>query len=98
MPSRRSPRRWRVTLRVGPHVARFDAKGGVGETRPVEKLLSKQMPSRQERRQAERDAAKRAPGRAGAAGGAGAAAAGANMNPLGDWTTQAKDPYVGPGG
>jgi TPR repeat protein len=64
-------------------------------------------PSRQERRKAERDAAKRAPARAGAAGAAGAnqgaagaaAAALANLNvnvnpPLGDWTTQAKDPTV----
>jgi len=51
------------------------------------------MPSRQERRKAERDAAKRAP-RAGAAGAAEAAAAPANQNviPLGDWTTQAKTP------
>ena len=54
------------------------------------------MPSRQERRKAERDAAKRAPAKTGAGG----AAAGANVNviPLGDWTTQAEDPYVGPGG
>jgi TPR repeat protein len=61
-------------------------------------------PSRQERRKAEREAAKRAPARAGAAGAAGAnqgaagaAAALANLNvnvnpPLGDWTTQAEDP------
>ena len=57
-------------------------------------------PSRQERRKAERDAAKRTPARAGAAGAAGAAAALANLNvtPLGDWTTQAKDPYVRPDG
>jgi len=55
------------------------------------------MPSRQERRKAERDAAKRAPARAGAAGAAGAAAAIANLNvnPLGDWKTQAADPVVG---
>jgi hypothetical protein len=61
------------------------------------------MSSRQERRKAERDAAKRAPARAGAAGAnqgaAGAAAALANLHvnvnpPLGDWTTQAKDPNV----
>jgi hypothetical protein len=53
------------------------------------------MPSRQERRQAERDAAKRAP-RAGAAGAAGATAALAdlNVNAGGDWTTQAEDPWV----
>jgi hypothetical protein len=76
--------------------------------------------SRQERRKAESDAAKRAkrtagaagarggaraagaaraagPAGAGVAGGAGgAAAARANVNviPLGDWTTQAADPYV----
>ena len=50
------------------------------------------MPSRQERRKAERDAAKRAPGQAGAAG-----AAAARVNPrnsVGDWTTQAADPDV----
>ena len=53
------------------------------------------MPSRQERRKAERDAAKRAPraGAAGAAAAAGATAALANLNvnQLGDWTTQAED-------
>jgi len=60
----------------------------------------RQMPSRQERRAAERDAAKRAPAQAGAggAGGAAAALASVDVNPLGDWTTQAEDPYVGPGG
>jgi len=54
-------------------------------------------PSRQERHKAERDASKRAPSRAGAAGAREAAAALANfnVNPLGDWTTQAEDPYVG---
>jgi hypothetical protein len=54
------------------------------------------MPSRQERRKAERDAAKRAPGQAGAAGAGGAAAARANVitNPVGDWTTQTADPNV----
>ena len=54
------------------------------------------MASRQERRKAERDAAKRAPGQAGAggAGGAAAARANVNMNPVGDWTTQAEDPNV----
>ena len=58
------------------------------------------MPSRQERRKAERDAAKRAPAQAGAVGAAGAAAALANLNvnPLGDWTTQLENPSVGPGG
>ena len=58
------------------------------------------MPSRQERRKAERDAAKRPPAKSGAGGAAGAAAArvGVNVIPLGDWTTQAEDPYVGPGG
>ena len=54
------------------------------------------MPSRQERRKAERDAAKRAPAQARAAGAGGAAAAltTVNVNPLGDWTTQAEDPSV----
>ena len=53
------------------------------------------MPSRQERRKAERDAAKRAPVNAGVAGARGAATARANVNvnPVGDWTTQASDPY-----
>jgi len=50
------------------------------------------MPSRQERRRAERDAAKRAPGQA--AGGAAAARANVITNPVGDWTTQAADPSV----
>jgi hypothetical protein len=55
-------------------------------------------PSRQERRKAERDAAKRAPARAraaGAGGGGGAAADIANLtvNPLG-WTTQNGDHNV----
>jgi len=61
------------------------------------------MPSRQERRTATRDAAKRAPSQTGAggAGGAGGAAAAVanvnvnvNVNSVGDWTTQAADPYV----
>jgi len=59
------------------------------------------MPSHQERRKAERDAAKRAPGQAGAWGAAGAAGAAAalanlsvNVDPGGDWTTQAADPAV----
>ena len=64
--------------------------------------IPSQMASRQERRKAERDAAKRAPGQAGAAGaggGAGGAAAAlaklnVNVNPVGDWTTQAEDPAV----
>jgi len=58
------------------------------------------MPSRQERRKAGRDAAKRAPAKAGAAGAEAAAAARANVNvePLGDLRTQAKDPYVWPSG
>ena len=51
------------------------------------------MPSRQERRKAERDAAKRAPAQAGAAGAA-AARANVNVTQLGNWTTQAADPYV----
>ena len=60
------------------------------------RYLTRVMPSRQEQRKAERDATKHAP-RAGATGAAGAAAALANQNviPLGDWTTQADDPYVG---
>ena len=55
------------------------------------------MGSRQERRRAERDAAKRAPAKTGAtraAGAAGAAAALANLNVNGDWTTQTEDPHV----
>jgi hypothetical protein len=53
-------------------------------------------PSRQERRKAERDAAKRAPAQAGAAGAGRPAADGANVtvSPLGDWTTQAADHTV----
>ena len=55
---------------------------------------------------AERDAAKRAPAKTGAAGAAGiagtagaaAALANLNVNPLGDWTSQAEDPTVGPCG
>ena len=52
------------------------------------------MPSRQERRKAERDAAKRAPAQAGAAGAGGPAAALDNLtgHPGGNWTTQASDP------
>ena len=68
------------------------------------------MASRQERRKAERDAAKRAPAQVGAAVAAGVAGAGAggggggvaaaranasaNPNPGGDWTTQAADPVA----
>jgi hypothetical protein len=63
------------------------------------------MPSRQARRQAERDAAKRKPGQArgeataGAAvaaeaAGAAAALANLNVNPGGDWSTQATDPNL----
>jgi len=57
------------------------------------------MPSRQARRAAERDAAKRAPGQAGAGGAAGsggdaAPIANLNVNQGGDWTTQAEDPYA----
>jgi len=68
----------------------------------VEVAQRLKMPSRQERRKAERDAAKRAPAAAGAAGATGAAgaataAARANVdvNPIGDWTTQAEDPAAG---
>jgi hypothetical protein len=54
------------------------------------------MPSRQERRKAERDAAKRAPAQAGAAGAGGAAAARTHVNAKrgGDWTKQAADAGV----
>jgi hypothetical protein len=58
------------------------------------------MKSRQERRKAERDAAKRAPGQAEAAGAARAGAAAAvarvnvNVKPVGDWTTQNEDPLA----
>ena len=59
-------------------------------------------PSRQERRAAKRDAAKRVPSSAGAGGGGGAgvnaARADVNVKPLGHWTTQAENPYVGPCG
>ena len=69
--------------------------------RPLGCSVRQMPPSRQERRKAERDAAKRAPTKAGAGGAGGAAAAPANLNvnhPLGDWTTQAADPFVGPFG
>ena len=54
------------------------------------------MASRQERRKAERDAAKRALAQAGAMGAGGAASARTNVdvNPVGDWTTQAADPFA----
>jgi len=57
-------------------------------------------PSRQERRRAQRDTAKRAPAEEVAGRGAGVAAARANVNvnPIGDWTKQVEDPYVGPDG
>ena len=82
-----NPRRVRGPLRIGTTVAHVSS-----EVRSRSAL----MPSRQERRKAERDAAKRAPGQAGAGGSGGAAAARANvnMNPVGDWTTQAEDPGV----
>ena len=90
-----------VSARASPSP---EANGWVGET-PLtspssSSNLSVLMPSRQERRKAERDAAKRAPAQAGAAGAAGAAAALANLrvHPDGDWATQAADPEVGPGG
>jgi hypothetical protein len=51
------------------------------------------MASRQERRKAERDAAKRAPAKAGAAAAA-AAPTTVNVTPLGDWTTQNEDPTM----
>jgi hypothetical protein len=93
-PPRRTTRRVRDPPRVGPHVARYLTLRVGGETRPVlVKLvrllsISSPMPSRQERRKAERDAAKRAPGQAGTAGGAG------NVNPGGDWRSQAENPNV----
>jgi len=95
----------RAPPRVGPPVASIDVLG-LETTRPVStpfllflqgprSLLipspSHEMPpSRQERRKAERDAAKRAP-RAGAAGAA-AALANVDVNARGDLTTQAEDP------
>jgi len=79
-----------VTARPSP----TEAKVGGVKVPNVASVLA--MPSRQERRKAERNAAKRAPGQAGAAGAGGAAAALANsnvhVNPVGDWTTQASDP------
>jgi len=53
-------------------------------------------PSRQERRRATRDAAKRASAHAGASGATAAAAALAKLNvhPGGDWSTQEGDPNV----
>ena len=54
-------------------------------------------PSRQERRSAKRDAAKRAPAQAGAAGAAAAAAPAnshVNVNLGGDWRTQNEDPML----
>jgi len=65
-------------------------------TRPLGCSVRQMPPSRQERRKEERDAAKNAPARAGAGGAAAALAK--NVNPIGDWTTQAADPCVGPGG
>jgi len=70
---------------------RFHQKWGAR----VHSLRQMPPPSRQERRKAERDAAKRMPAQAGAAGAGGAAAARANINvnpdPLGDWTTQSSN-------
>jgi hypothetical protein len=68
----------------------LSASGWVDQAR----CSSVRMPSRQERRKAERDAAKRAPAQAGAAGAGGATAARANVNvnPVGEWKTQAEDP------
>jgi hypothetical protein len=59
-------------------------------------LSVKMPPSRQERRKAMRDAAKRAPAQSGAAGTGAAAAARAtvNVNQLGDWSTQTEDPMA----
>ena len=88
----RNPRRVRGRLRIGTPAAYCIVCEGCSTSRQI-------MPSRQERRKAERDAAKRAPGQAGAggAGGAGGAAtalANLSVNPGGDWTTQAADPAV----
>jgi len=73
----------------------LDAEGG-GWNPSVHSTVAfdGQMPSRQERRRAEREAAKRAPDQAGVARAAGAAAPPTNVtvNPLGDWTTQSEDP------
>jgi len=55
------------------------------------------MPTRQARRKADRDAAKRAPAQARAAAAAGAAAALANLGVNPGWTMQVEDPYVGLG-
>jgi len=82
----------------------------VGETRPPYEYQARtfilllrsdqvRMPSRQERRRAERDAAKRTSAQAGGAARAARAAAAVanlnmNVNPGGDWTTQAEDPDV----
>ena len=59
-------------------------------THPFAKL---RMPSRQERRRAERDAAKRAPAKAAGAEGP-AARVDVTKRPLGDWKTQAADPWL----
>ena len=90
-----------VVLWVSTRPSPTAAKGGWVEVAVgPSKLGQLKMPSRQERRRAERDAAKRAQARAGAAEAGRPAAALANVNviPLGDWTTQADDPYVWPGG
>ena len=87
------PPRLRGPLRISTPT---EAKGGwvKGGHRPV-----RYMPSRQERRKAERDAAKRAPGQAGTPRATGAkalyAAALADINVrinAGDWSTQIADP------
>ena len=89
-----------VSARPSPTEAKSEWVGG---KRPIviKSDLGSLIPSRQERRKAERDVAKRAPAKTGAAGagaagtgGAAAARANVNMNPVGDWTTQAEDPYV----
>jgi hypothetical protein len=99
----RAPRPKRSTLLDGqsPDVCvALELKQSRGPSIQTAGLLVRQMASRQERRKAERDAAKRASAEAGAAGARGATAARANpnVNPVGDWTTQAEYAYVGPGG
>jgi len=86
------------SLTCARHACSFTRRVNRVKHRSSHDTSSLRMPSRQERRKAERDAAKRAPAQAAAAGAAGAAGAAAalanlrvNMNPGGDWTTQAAD-------
>jgi hypothetical protein len=97
------PGRPRGPLLIGTPVA-LCSQAWAGEhiaQRPVRKSdlgLAHAFPARAT--EGQRDAAKRAPGQAGAAGAAGAAGVAAalanlnvDMNPVGDWTTQARDRY-----